>query len=449
MNLCCSISLTFLNIMNTYIPECTNPFLLVNRAAINYIFHGGDVFINNKQVFYLDKSNLSLITTRFILNLVKRYSIDTCYVRFHGVDTPLAIYVPCGNCPICRHKKYVDFIQRCQMESQLYDCPPFFFTLTYAPKYLPKNSELCYRDVQLFFKRLRRKWSYMGLDTNIRYVVASEYGSKSILHRPHYHVILWNNPYRCSEFQPELFYRLKDDVFTAWGMCEPQAFDFGQCASGAAAYAAKYISKPPLSYGRVNKPKIRQSTLHGGIGYPLILQHIDYFRKNPHLREFQYLTKDNKLNTVTFGSYISTHIWPSPIRLVPPRCRDAYKQFIDVLKLAWQWSVLPFEKCYDYAELMRPFKNVVVNSFNVKDLTQQRFVGACFIYRKNRVSRLLDCLANDILIDYKDKLIDEEYIKMYFNYKSQPTPAPAVSRVSSRLLDIRQKLAVQKDKETL
>ena len=81
-----------------------------------------------------------------------------------------------------------------------------FLTLTYDEKHLPLSGELQDRDVQLFFKKLRKKYSIysyivfkpngkkqkksLTLDSKrIRYYCAGEYGSNG---RCHWHVCLFN-----------------------------------------------------------------------------------------------------------------------------------------------------------------------------------------------------------------------------------------------------------------
>lgn len=58
-------------------------------------------------------------------------------------------------------------------------------TLTYDSEHLPANEELNLRDVQLFFKRLRKTLQ----PKTIRFFGCGEYGKKG--HRPHYHEILF------------------------------------------------------------------------------------------------------------------------------------------------------------------------------------------------------------------------------------------------------------------
>lgn len=107
--------------------------------------------------------------------------------------------IPCGKCVNCRQNKRQAWIYRLQMEAEGY---PFslFVTLTYDDEHLPVadiGSDLfsghvavvSKRDVQLFMKRLRRKYE----DYKMRYFVTSEYGAQG--GRPHYHMILFGFPF--------------------------------------------------------------------------------------------------------------------------------------------------------------------------------------------------------------------------------------------------------------
>lgn len=72
----------------------------------------------------------------------------------------------------------------------------YFLTLTYDTKSVPIAGgymSLRKRDVQLFFKRLRRDHERAGkyfLDEPIKYFAVGEYGGTSM--RPHYHCIVFN-----------------------------------------------------------------------------------------------------------------------------------------------------------------------------------------------------------------------------------------------------------------
>ena len=82
------------------------------------------------------------------------------------------------------------------MEQEKTSSSAYFITLTYDTKHVPisRNGfmELRKRDVQLFFKRVRKihsKWAGSSVGC-IRYYVAGEYGGQK--RRPHYHMLLFN-----------------------------------------------------------------------------------------------------------------------------------------------------------------------------------------------------------------------------------------------------------------
>lgn len=103
-----------------------------------------------------------------------------------------------------------------------------FLTLTYDTAHVPitRNGfrNLNKRDLQLFFKRLRKN---NGLP--IRYYAVGEYGGRTS--RPHYHVILFNA-------QPELI----QDAWKIDGKHIGQ-IHYGQVSEASVGYTLKYISK--------------------------------------------------------------------------------------------------------------------------------------------------------------------------------------------------------------
>jgi len=96
--------------------------------------------------------------------------------------------VPCGKCAFCLATKRSDWALRLHYESRRHVVKKFV-TLTYADCHLHWSggcSQLCKRDLQLYFKRLRKAGA------QIRYYAVGEYGG--LKHRPHYHMILFNAP---------------------------------------------------------------------------------------------------------------------------------------------------------------------------------------------------------------------------------------------------------------
>lgn len=90
----------------------------------------------------------------------------------------------CGKCMECRLTRSNEWSYRLMDESSLY-VDKFFLTLTYNEAHLPKNGDLCRRDLQLFIKRLRKRIS----PVKIRYFYCGEYGSEK--GRCHYHLIVF------------------------------------------------------------------------------------------------------------------------------------------------------------------------------------------------------------------------------------------------------------------
>ena len=138
----------------------------------------------NLMRFRLD-SETGAITSAFVGNgsYVDPSNYGTPYV-----DKEWFIPVPCGKCASCKCDYSRDWANRMILELQDHD-EAMFLTLTYNDANLPYSDKgfptLVKRDVQLFFKRLRK---FLG-DKKIRYYLAGEYGSKT--HRPHYHAIIY------------------------------------------------------------------------------------------------------------------------------------------------------------------------------------------------------------------------------------------------------------------
>lgn len=94
------------------------------------------------------------------------------------------VMLPCGRCIGCRLERSRQWAIRIMHESHGNpDCS--FITLTYSDLHLPPDNSLNKRDIQLFFKRLRKKYG-----NNIRYYQCGEYGEK--FQRPHHHACLFN-----------------------------------------------------------------------------------------------------------------------------------------------------------------------------------------------------------------------------------------------------------------
>ena len=149
----------------------------------------------------------------------------------------LTVTIPCGQCLGCRLEKARQWKVRIMHEAQLHESNSFV-TLTYAPEFLPEGGGLVKRDLQLFFKRLRKR-----VGQGIKYYAVGEYGSE--LSRPHYHICLFGFDFPDKvlwKFDPRperSLYRsaLLETVWT-----------FGYSSVGAltaesAGYVARYVQK--------------------------------------------------------------------------------------------------------------------------------------------------------------------------------------------------------------
>jgi len=134
------------------------------------------------------------------------------------------VSVPCGKCLACLTRKRNEWTFRLEIEHR-YSTGALFITLTYDEKHNPY--ELRKRDLQLYFKRLRKEASEDGYH-GIRYYAVGEYGSK--YGRAHYHILLFN--------VPEKFAR------AAWRDRNGQPIGIvhvGRVTPASIAYTTKYV----------------------------------------------------------------------------------------------------------------------------------------------------------------------------------------------------------------
>lgn len=111
------------------------------------------------------------------------------------------MYVNCGKCLACRINRKKEWSLRLQHEL-LYYKKSMFLTLTYDDSHL-KDLSLHKKDLQLFFKRIRKK-------RKIKYFAVGEYGEER--YRPHYHAIIYNMSW--------LDVNDKLEVAAKWPLCD-------------------------------------------------------------------------------------------------------------------------------------------------------------------------------------------------------------------------------------
>ena len=134
------------------------------------------------------------------------------------------IPLPCGKCPACRSRRASAWSFRLMQEEKI-SSSAYFLTLTYDTNNVHITEKgrmgLNKRDLQLFFKRLRKRHP---AERKIRYYAVGEYGSKT--ERPHYHVILFNSS--IEHIQP------------SWQLGQVH---YGTVEAASVGYTLKYISK--------------------------------------------------------------------------------------------------------------------------------------------------------------------------------------------------------------
>ena len=149
------------------------------------------------------------------------------------VDRP--INVPCGRCTNCKLERSRQWALRCVNEAQLYNnnC---FITLTYSDKYLPSDYSVSVREMQLFMKRLRKRY-----DHKIKVLYCGEYGETTL--RPHYHGILFNH-----DFDDRVLHSINNGVQLDVSETLTKIWNKGHTTVGdatfeSAGYVARYCTK--------------------------------------------------------------------------------------------------------------------------------------------------------------------------------------------------------------
>ena len=181
-------------------------------------------------------------------------------------DNDNFIWIPCGKCLACRISRANDWATRCILESRLWqdNC---FITLSYNPKSLPPNATLVKRDLQLFFKSLRKKHP----ERKIRYFACGEYGDKKL--RPHYHIGLFN--YKPSDLKLFKLNKCGQPLYISKEIADIWGKGFiiiGALTIESAGYIARYTQKKIYNkheeiikqLGRI--PEFLLTSRRGGIG---------------------------------------------------------------------------------------------------------------------------------------------------------------------------------------
>lgn len=177
----------------------------------------------------------------------------------------------CGQCLPCLINKRRVWTLRLLLEFYQH-ATASFVTLTYSERHRPLSLDcvpvLCKREVQLFLKRVRKKFP----DRIIRFYCGAEYTPKN--HLPHYHLILfgvapdeldsdWFNWLgRSGPLRPN-FYRhtILTDLWQDKGIVH-----VGEVTPGSISYCAGYVTKKITRKGDGRTPEFQLMSRMPGIG---------------------------------------------------------------------------------------------------------------------------------------------------------------------------------------
>lgn len=182
-------------------------------------------------------------------------------------DNPDIITLPCGKCNECRRAKSYEWALRCYLEST-YHKHNCMVTLTYDNAH--NDGELHKRDLQLFFKRLRKSI----YPAKLRYFGCGEYGSRG--GRPHYHICIFGycpndlEYFFTSNDSKEKIYKSKS-LADIWGL---GYISVGELTMQGALYSSLYMQKYNSVENKITKPFLVMSR-RPGIANNFI-EHIDY-----------------------------------------------------------------------------------------------------------------------------------------------------------------------------
>lgn len=172
--------------------------------------------------------------------------------------------VPCGKCENCRKRKVSGWSFRLMQQEKVSESA-IFLTLTYDTNNVPitKNGFMGAnkRDLQLFFKRLRKIHDKYNI--KLKYYAVSEYGGRT--NRPHYHIILFNAQTQLMvDNTDRLILEHTDYDGQKQVRClqwEKGMATFGKVTEASVGYTCKYLAKPSRIPMHKNDDRLREFSL--------------------------------------------------------------------------------------------------------------------------------------------------------------------------------------------
>lgn len=229
------------HVVNNFVDEKTGEI----KRQVSFL---GSARSNTERVFLSTDDNLTYIVR-------DEYKDDT-------------LIVPCGHCIGCRLDRSRIWAARCVFEAQMHE-QNIFLTLTYDDDHLPADYGLHKRDMQLFWKKLRK---YTGI--KLRYFYCGEYGET--YGRPHYHAIVFG--YRPSDL---VLYSVRsgNSLYLSPTLAKIWQNGFvsvGDVTFESAAYVAGYILKKQVGdkdYYQGREPPYVNMSRRPGIAYDWFLRY--------------------------------------------------------------------------------------------------------------------------------------------------------------------------------
>lgn len=194
----------------------------------------------------------------------------------------------------------------------------------------------CKKDIQDFFKRLRKKINKLNIPQNekdIRYFVASEYGPETL--RPHYHGFIFFD-------SEKLSVEIESLVVDSWGLYVPVAGKVN--AYKFDAFANPFLTRSYLKFCDANTAYYVADYVSGNLNLPELLRQrqakpFHLCSKNPIIGCFEQ-SKAEIFENLYVGTY-------APSRAVYDRKTDSVK-YVDIPLSSDSCSSL-FRKCFEYS----------------------------------------------------------------------------------------------------
>lgn len=198
-----------------------------------------------------------------------------------SIEDYARIAVPCGRCPACIVSQSHEWRVRLE-EEWLHSLSSYFITFTYDDDSVPiekctdsdGNSYFARvvskRDVQLFLKRLRKRFP----ENQIRYFIVSEYGPTT--YRPHYHGVFFNLPILSDSRENQRALLLRE-ILEIWNR---GSVTIDPVTNGRISYVTKYLSCVTDVPDYLPRP-FRLMSRRPGIGYQYMefKDRVDWHRK--------------------------------------------------------------------------------------------------------------------------------------------------------------------------